>query len=57
MFKGLTKINSSVPIDFNLEKCRWNGYNKEETVKILERYEFKTLIARIFKIEINSEKE
>ncbi len=45
----LAKINQDVSIDFDLEKCVWKGYNKDKVIKVLEYYEFKTLIDRIFK--------
>jgi len=35
-------------IDFDLEKCTWKGYNKDKIVKVLEDYEFNTLIKRLF---------
>lgn len=44
----LGEINNKVPLDFNLEKCVWKGYNKDKVTKILEDYEFKTLIKRLF---------
>lgn len=45
----LARINLDVPISFDLEKCVWKGYNKDKVTKVLEHYEFKTLINRIFK--------
>lgn len=43
----LARININVPIDFNLEKCTWKGYNRDKVIKTLENYEFKTLIKRL----------
>jgi len=43
----LARININVPIDFDLEKCAWKGYNKDKVIKTLEGYEFKTLIKRL----------
>jgi DNA polymerase-1 len=45
--RDLAKIEKQVPIDFNLEKCRWGSYNKEEIVKLLESFEFHSLITRL----------
>ena len=45
----LARINQDVSIDFDLEKCAWKGYNKDKVTKVLERYEFRTLIDRVFK--------
>jgi len=45
--KMLAEINQDVPIDFNLEKCRWPGYNKDRVIQLFKNYEFQTLIARL----------
>jgi len=45
--KDLAEINKNVPIDFNLEKCRFGKYDKEKVIKILEKFEFKSLIDRL----------
>ncbi len=47
MSKNLATIKKDVEIDFNLDDCKWNGFNKEEIKKILERLEFKSLIKRL----------
>jgi len=47
VFKTLVEIQRNVPIDFNLEKCRWGNYNKDKVVSILKDYEFKSLINRL----------
>jgi len=44
----LGKINDEVPLDFNLGKCAWKGYNKDKVNKILEDYGFKSLVKRLF---------
>jgi len=46
--KMLAEIKCDVPIDFDLEKCLWQGYNKSNIIKTLAPYEFKTLINRLF---------
>ena len=45
--KMLAEIKQDVPIDFNLEKCRWGYYNRDKVVKIFKDYDFKTLIGRL----------
>lgn len=45
--KMLAEIKSNVPIEFDLGKCRWGGYNKDKVIQILKDYEFKTLIERL----------
>ena len=45
--KMLAEIKCDVPIEFNLEKCRWKGYNKEKVIELFKNYEFKTLINRL----------
>ena len=51
----LGKINNKVPFDFDLEKCAWKGYNKDKVIKILEDYEFRTLIKRLFERPASAE--
>ncbi|MDO8424370.1 MAG: 5'-3' exonuclease H3TH domain-containing protein [bacterium] len=43
----LVKIEKNVPIDFDLEKCRWGKYDKEEVVKIFQEFEFHSLINKL----------
>ena len=45
--KDLARIDKCVPIDFNLEKCQWRNYNKEQVSRILEDLEFYSLITRL----------
>ncbi len=45
--KMLAEIRLDVPIEFNLEKCRWGDYNKDKVIQIFKNYEFKTLINRL----------
>ena len=51
--KMLAEIRYDVPVEFDLEKCRWGNYNKKKVIKIFEQYGFKTLISRL----ADSEKE
>lgn len=43
----LGQIKLDVPLDFNLEKSLWKDYNKDKMLKVLKKYEFKTLIQRL----------
>jgi len=43
----LATIKKDVPIDFDLNKCRWGNYNKEEVIKLLKELEFGSLIKRL----------
>jgi DNA polymerase-1 len=43
----LARANKNVDIDFNLEKCRWQGYNKEKIKEIFQQLNFYTLISRL----------
>ena len=43
----LAEINKNVPIEFDLEKCRWPDYNKDRVIQLFKNYEFQTLIDRL----------
>lgn len=45
--RDLAKIEKRVPVDFNIEKCRWGNYDKGEIVKLLENFGFYSLIKRL----------
>lgn len=45
--RELSQIRTDVPIDFNLENCRWRNYDKEKTKNMLRRFEFFSLIGRL----------
>jgi len=45
--KTLACLESNVPIDFNLEKCRRTKYDKEKVTRILKNLEFYSLIKRL----------
>lgn len=53
--KDLAKLNKNVPVDFNLEKCRWAKYDKEKTIQIFKNFEFYSLIKRLPGDEIQKE--
>ena len=54
--KFLAQINKNIPLDFNLEKCRWSKYSKENATKILKNLEFNSLIVRLPEILIHQSK-
>lgn len=45
--KELARIDTNVPLDFNLEKCRWADYDRKEAIRLLESYEFYSLIKKL----------
>lgn len=45
--KDLANLHKNVSIDFNLEKSRWEKYNKEKATQILKNFEFYSLIKRL----------
>jgi len=45
--KRLTQAKRDVPIEFNLEICRFGGYEKEKIIKIFQELEFYSLITRL----------
>jgi DNA polymerase-1 len=45
--KNLAKINQNVEIDFNLKECDWKNYDREKVTKILQDFEFNSLIERL----------
>ncbi len=44
--RRLATIKKDIPIDFDLEKCKWGSYNKKKVIKLLENLEFRSLIKR-----------
>jgi len=47
MSRELATIKLDVPIDFELEKCRWGDYDREKLLEIFRRFEFFSLIPRL----------
>lgn len=45
--KTLAQINKNVPLDFNLEKCRFGNYDRKKIIEIFKKYEFFSLIKRL----------
>ena len=48
--KFLAQIEKKADIDFSLEKCRWQKFDKQEAIKIFEKFEFQSLIKRLSEI-------
>jgi len=45
--RELAEIKKDAPIDFVLEKCRWQNYDKEKIVSLLKGFEFYSLLNRL----------
>lgn len=45
--KDLATIDQGVPMEFNLQDCSWNNYDKERAAKSLEELGFLSLIPRL----------
>jgi len=43
----LATIKKDVPIDFDLKKCEWGGYDEKQVIKLLEEFGFRSLINRL----------
>jgi hypothetical protein len=43
----LAKIDEKVPIDFDMEKCRWGSYDREKITRLFKKLDFNSLIARL----------
>lgn len=55
--KMLIRIKIDTPIDFSLRESVWGNYNKEEVIKILEKFGFHSLVKKFLLLnEINSSK-
>lgn len=42
--KDLATIECHAPVDFDLEKCRVTGYDKNQVIEIFQKYGFKSLL-------------
>lgn len=49
--KFLCKIETKIPIDFDLEKCQWKNYDKEKVIQTLRKFDFQSLIEKFIKID------
>ena len=45
--KTLLELRYDVPIDFDLEKCRWQDYEKNKVEEVFNQYGFRSLIGRL----------
>lgn len=45
--RELVEIYKNVPLDFNLQECRWENYNKEKAAQSLKNLDFYSLIPRL----------
>lgn len=45
--KDLATIKCDVPIDFSLEQTRVQGFNRAAVIKIVQKYEFKSLLKQL----------
>jgi len=52
----LAKTREDVPIDFEIEKCQFGGFDEEKVKSVLERFEFYTLIKRLSELQREKEK-
>lgn len=46
--KKLVTIRRDVPVDIDLEKCRWQGPDYKELLEVFKKLEFKSLIKSIY---------
>jgi 5'-3' exonuclease len=46
MSQSLATIRRDVPLDFDLEKCKWGEYDREALKKFFERMQFHSLLRR-----------
>ena len=53
----LVKIKTDAPIDFNLEESIWGDCNKDEAIKILEGFEFYSLVKKFLLLNKTSSSE
>ena len=45
--RELAKVETNVPIDFSLKSCGWVNYDKKEVARLLESFEFYSLIKKL----------
>ncbi len=45
--KDLVLIKKDVPVDFNLEKCAWDGFQEKDAQSVFQEFGFHSLIKRI----------
>lgn len=45
--RQLVEIRRDAPIEFKIEQCQWQDYDREEAVQLLKELEFHTLLSRL----------
>ena len=45
--RSLAEIKKDISLEFDLKLCKWGEYQKEKIIKILEKFEFYSLIERL----------
>jgi len=53
--KDLAEAEKNVPLEFQVDKCKFSNFNKEKAVEMFNKYNFTSLLKRID--ELNLEKE
>jgi len=51
--KKLAILEKEVPINFDLSQCLWPKYNEKEVEKVLQKYEFFSLIKKISELKVS----
>jgi len=52
--RELAQIELNVPLQFNLNDCRWRGCSREQAEKALKDFGFKSIIKHLPKAEENN---
>ncbi len=47
----MVEIKCDAPIDFRIGKCRWEDYDKEKIAQVFKKFDFHSLLGRIFESE------
>ncbi len=55
-FKEIVKLEKEVPIEFDLKKCQFGNYDKENVIQIFKELEFFSLLDKLPKIEKKTSK-
>lgn len=45
--KKLATIEKNAPFNFNFKECEWQGYEKEKTFDLFQKFEFKSLLNKL----------
>jgi DNA polymerase-1 len=45
--KQMVKLQNNVPLDYELEECRFGNYDQEEVAEVLKKFEFFSLIKKL----------